>query len=158
MALYSIAHTIGWFEPKETVQGWLEMLRANNSNFSTGVWELLIHLQYQDEWSVERIHHHLATQDNAILCGLAHAASHLWFREERSGQVPLLPLPPHPTRCSKCLPLQPRPLKLDSGMLKIIQFVRTGRTPAANDLTEIIEAEELVDTNPDVVVESAKSD
>jgi len=46
-------------------------------------------------------------------------------------------------------------------MLKIIQAVCKNKgvlLEAANDLTEIIEAEELVDTNPDVVVESAKSD
>lgn len=86
-ALWFIAHTVGWFEPKETVQGWLEMLRAHNSNLSQQVYRelLLLHyLQYQDEWSVESILHHLATQDNeAILCGLAHAASHLWVQKRR---------------------------------------------------------------------------
>ncbi|PSB23153.1 hypothetical protein C7B61_16170 [filamentous cyanobacterium CCP1] len=83
-ALYFISRTIGWFEPKETVQGWLEMLKSNPSNFSQQAYgELLLiqYLQYQDEWSVEQIHHHLAIQDNeALLCGLAHAASHLWVQ------------------------------------------------------------------------------
>jgi hypothetical protein len=83
-ALYFISRTIGWFEPKETVQDWLEMLRSNHSNFSQQAYGelLLVHyLQYQDEWSVEQIRHHLANQDNeAILCGLAHAASHLWIQ------------------------------------------------------------------------------
>jgi hypothetical protein len=86
-ALHFISHAIGWFEPKETAQGWLEMLRANNSKFSQQAYgELLLiqYLQYQDEWSVERIRTHLAEQEQnneAILCGLAHAASHLWMRQ-----------------------------------------------------------------------------
>jgi hypothetical protein len=88
-ALYFISRTIGWFEPKETVQGWLEMLKSNPSNFSQQAYGELLLIQYlqyqdeqyQDEWSVEQIHYHLATQDNeALLCGLAHAASHLWIQ------------------------------------------------------------------------------
>ena len=37
--------------------------------------ELLLtqYLQYQNEWSVKRIHTHIATQDNeVVLCGLTH--------------------------------------------------------------------------------------
>jgi hypothetical protein len=45
-------------------------------------------------------------------------------------------------------------------MLKIIQAVCKNQgvlLEAANDLTEIIEAEELVDTNPEIVAEVCKS-
>ena len=81
-ALYVIACTVGRFEPQETVQGWLEMLLTEDSSFSHQAYgELLFiyYFQYQDEWSETRICHHLTSQDNeAVLCGLAHAASHLW--------------------------------------------------------------------------------
>ncbi|MCC5609887.1 hypothetical protein LC612_24700 [Nostoc sp. CHAB 5834] len=83
-ALYFLSRTVGWFEPKETVQGWLEMLWADGSNFCRQAYgELLFihYFQYQDEWSVVKIDHHLANQnDEAVLCGLAHVASHLWIQ------------------------------------------------------------------------------
>jgi len=92
------AYTVGWFEQKE--QGWLEMLRANNSNFSQQAYGelLLIHyLQYQDEWSVERIHHHLATQDSNSLrtCSLQVIYGSEKMPSDQGRNSLLLPLPPH---------------------------------------------------------------
>lgn len=168
---YFISHTSGWFEPKETVQGWLEILRSNDSNFSQQAYgELLLiqYLQYQDEWSVERIRHHLATQENeAILCGLAHAASHLWVQRGcRALAAEIL----YTLASSSAISIQHAVasvfrwsrdhFQLNSGMLKIIQAVCKNQgvlLEAANDLTEIIEAEELVDNNPEVVTEVCTS-
>jgi len=170
-ALYFISRPVGWFEPKETVQGWLEMLQANNSNFSQQAYgELLLiqYLQYQDEWSVNRIRTHLATQDNeAILCGLAHAASHLWV-QRRCQAIAAEIL--YTLASSSTASIQHavagvfywsrEHFKLNSGMLRIIQVVCKNQgllLEAANDLTEIIETEELVDNNPEVVAEVCKS-
>lgn len=170
-ALYFISRTIGWFEPKETVQNWLEMLQANTSNFSQQAYgELLLiqYLQYQDEWSVNRIRTHLATQDNeAILCGLTHAASHLWVQRRcRAIAAEILyTLASSLTtsiqhavasvfRCSR------DHFELNGGMLKVIQATCKNQgvlLEAANDLTEIIEAEELVENNPEIVVEICQS-
>lgn len=166
-ALYFISRTIGWFEPKETVQGWLEMLYANNSGFSQQAHgELLLtqYLQYQNEWSVEKIREHLDTQDNeAILCGLAHAASYLWVQRRcRAIAAEILY-----TLASSSLSSVQRAVaavfrwsrdhfRLDQGMAKIILVVCKNQgvlLEAANDLTEIIEAEELIETHPEVVVE-----
>ncbi|HEY9653758.1 MAG TPA: ATP-binding protein, partial [Coleofasciculaceae cyanobacterium] len=170
-ALYFISRTIGWFEPKETVQDWLEMLRSNHSNFSQQAYGelLLVHyLQYQDEWSVEQIRHHLANQDNeAILCGLAHAASHLWVQRKcRAIAAEIL----YTLASSSATSVQQAVasvfrwsrdhFQLNSGMLKIIQAVCKNQgvlLEAANDLTEIIESEELVDNNPEIVAEVCKS-
>ncbi|MEQ9235175.1 phosphorylase family protein [Coleofasciculus sp. E2-BRE-01] len=170
-ALYFISRTIGWFEPKETVQDWLEMLRSNHSNFSQQAYgELLLvqYLQYQDEWSVEQIRHHLANQDNeAILCGLAHAASHLWIQRRcRAIAAEIL----YTLASSSATSVQQAVasvfrwsrdhFQLNSGMLKIIQAVCKNQgvlLEAANDLTEIIESEELVDNNPEIVAEVCKS-
>jgi len=169
--LYFISRTIGWFEPKETVQGWLEMLRSNHSNFSQQAYgELLLvqYLQYQDEWSVEQIRHHLANQDNeAILCGLSHAASHLWIQRRcRAIAAEIL----YTLASSSATSVQQAVasvfrwsrdhFQLNSGMLKIIQAVCKNQgvlLEAANDLTEIIESEELVDNNPEIVAEVCKS-
>ena len=170
-ALYFISHTVGWFEPKETIQGWLEMLRANHSNFSGQAYgELLLvqYLQYQDEWSVEQIRHHLADHDNeAVHCGLAFAASYLWTRRRcRKRAAEIL----HTLAFSSSTSVQHAVasvflwsrdhFQLDSGMLKIIQAVCQNQgvlSEAANDLTEIIESEELVDNNPEIVAEVCKS-
>jgi len=170
-ALHFIAHTVGWFEPKETVQGWLEMLKANNSSFSQQVYgELLLiyYLQYQDEWSVERIRHHLVTQDNeAILCGLAHSASHLWVQMRcRAIAAEILYTLASSSHASiqhavaAVFRWSRNHFRLDQGMAKIIQAVCKNQgvlLEAANDLTEIIEAEELVETYPEVVVEVCES-
>jgi hypothetical protein len=170
-ALYFISHAIGWFEPKETVQGWLEMLRDDNSNFSQQAYgELLLiqYLQYEDEWSVERIREHLGTQDNeAILCGLAHAASHLWVQLRcRAIAAEIL----YTLASSSHTSVQHAVagifrwsrdhFRLDQGMAKIIPEVCKNQAvllEAANDLTEIIEAEELVETHPEIVVEVCES-
>lgn len=170
-ALHFISRTIGWFEPKETVQDWLEMLRSNHFNFSQQAYgELLLiqYLQHQDEWSVERIRHHLATQDyEAILCGLAHAASHLWVQRRcRAIAAEIL----YTLASSSATSVQHAVasvfrwsrdhFKLDIGMSKIIQAVCKNQgvlLEVANDLTEIIEAEELVDNNPEVVAEVCQS-
>ncbi|MEG4417304.1 AAA family ATPase [Microcoleus sp. LAD1_D5] len=170
-ALYFIAHTVGWFEPKETVQSWLEMLRANNSNFSQQAYgELLLiqYFQYQDEWSVERIRHHLATQDNeAILCGLAHAASHLWVQQRcRAIAAEIL----YTLASSSSESIQHAVasvfrwsrdrFQLNPGMLKIVEAICKNRgalLAAANDLTEIIETKNLVDNNPEIVVKVCQS-
>lgn len=170
-ALYFISRTIGWFEPKEIVQGWLAMLRADTSNFAQQAYgELLLiqYLQYQDEWSLERIHEHLSRQDNeAVLCGLAHAASHLWVQQRcRTIAAKVL----YTLASSSTTSIQHAVaevfrwsrdhFKLDRGMLKIIRATCKNQgvlLEAVNDLTEIIEAEELVDNNPEVVVEVCQS-
>jgi nucleoside phosphorylase len=170
-ALYFIAHTVGGFEPKETVQSWLEMLRANKSNFSQqacGELLLIHYFQYQDEWSVERIGHHLATQDNeAILCGLAHAASHLWV-EQRCRQIAakiLYTLASSSTESiqhavASVFRWSRDRFQLNPGMVKIVEAICKNRgilLEAANDLTEIIETEELVDSHPEIVVKVCQS-
>jgi len=171
-ALHFISYTIGWFEPRETSQGWLEKLQSDTSNFSQQAYgELLLiqYLQYQDEWSVNRIRNHLATQDNeATLCGLAHAASHLWVQRRcRAIAAEIL----HTLVSSSATSIQHAVasvfrwsrdhFKLNSGgMVKLIRAVCKNQAvllEAANDLTEIIEAEELLDNNPDVVAEVCKS-
>lgn len=170
-ALYFISRTIGWFEPKETVQGWLEMLRLDNSNFSQQAYgELLLiqYLQYQDEWSVEKIREHLDTQDNeAILCGLAHAASHMWVQRKcRAISAEILyslASSPHASiqhAVAAVFRWSQDHFRLDPGMAKIIQAVCKNKgvlLEAANDLVEIIETSELVETHPEVVVEVCKS-
>ena len=170
-ALYFIEHTVGWFEPKETVQSWLEMLRDNDSNFSQQAYgELLLiqYLQYEDEWSVDRIGYHLATQDNeAILCGLAHAASHLWSQTRcRAIAAKIL----YTLASSSNTSIQHAVasvfrwsrdrFKLNPGMLKIVEAICKNQgalLAAADDLTEIIETEKLVDNNPEIVVTVCQS-
>jgi nucleoside phosphorylase len=170
-ALNFIARTVGLFEPKETVQSWLEMLRANNSNFSKQAYgELLLiqYLQYQDEWSVERIRHHLTTQDNeAILCGLAHAASYLWVQQRcRPIAAKIL----YTLASSSTESIQHAVasvfrwsrdrFQLNPGMVKIVEAICKNRgalLAAANDLTEIMETEELVRSHPEIVAEVCQS-
>ena len=172
-SLYHIAHTVGWFEPKETVQGWLETLQANDSNFSQQAYgELLLiqYLQYQDEWSVERIRDQLANQgqDNeAILCGLAHAASHLWVKRRCraiAAEILCSLMSSSATSIQHAVASVFRwsrdHFELNGGMVKLIQAACKNQgvlLEAANDLTEIIEAEELVDNNPEIVSEVCKS-
>jgi len=170
-ALYIISRAIGWFEPQETVQGWLEILNSNNSNLSQqayGEMLLIQHLQYQDEWSVNRIRHHLTTQDSeATLCGLAHVASYLYLELKCPAIVAeiLCTLASSSAKSIQCAVAQifrwkRDRFKPDREMLKIIEAVCKNQgvlLEAANDLTEIIEAEELVDNNPEIVVEVLKS-
>lgn len=173
-ALYFIAHTVGWFEPKETVQSWLDILRADSSNLSQQAYgELLLiqYFQYQDEWSVERIRHHLADRDNeAILCGLAHAASHLWIHIKcRAIAAEIL----YTLASSSNTSIQQAVasvfgrsgdrFQLNPGMLKIVEAICMNRgtlLEAANDLndlTEIIETKELVDSHPEIVAKVCQS-
>jgi nucleoside phosphorylase len=170
-ALYFIARTVGWFEPKETVQSWLEMLQADSSNLSQQAYgELLLiqYLQYQDEWSVKSIRHHLADRDNeAILCGLAQAASHLWIQIKcrviaaeilytlaSSSNTSIQHAVASVFRWSRDR------FQLNPGMLKIVEAICMNRgilLEAANDLTEIIETKELVDNNPEIVAKVCQS-
>lgn len=170
-ALYFISRTVGWFEPKETVQGWLEMLLADDSSFCHQAYgELLLihHLQYQDEFSVKRIRHHLTNQDNeAILCGLAHAASHLWVQRRcraiaaeiiyslvNSTSEAVQDAVANVFHCSR------ERFELDSGMRKLIQAACNNKLillKAASELLEIIEVEDLVETEPQVVSEVCQS-
>ncbi|NEO97521.1 MAG: hypothetical protein F6K58_02170 [Symploca sp. SIO2E9] len=169
--LYFISLAIGWFEPKETVQGWLEILKSNHSNFSQQAYgELLFiqYFQYQDQWSVERIRHHLTKQENeAIFCGLAHAASHLWV-EQRCQAIAseiLYNLAASPSESvqkavASVFRWSRDNFKLNCRMRKIIEAVCKNQgvlLEAANNLTEIIEVEELVDHNPEIVVKVCKS-
>jgi nucleoside phosphorylase len=170
-ALYLIARTISWFEPKETVQGWLEIIQENGSSFSQQAYgELLLiqYLRYQDEWSSARIRNHLNTQDNdAILGGLAHAASFLWGQLRcRTIAAEIL----HTLASSNNKFIQEAVshvfmrnrdnFRLDRGMLKLIKAVCNNQgvlLMAANGLVKIIEAENLVETHPEVVAEVCTS-
>lgn len=170
-ALYLISRTIGWFEPKEAVQSWLEILQSHSSSFSQQAYgELLLiqYLQYQDKWSIDRIHHHLATQDNeAILCGLAHAASHLLIQRicQAIAAEILSTL-----ASSSSISVQHAVasvfhwsrdhFNLDRRMMEIVHAVCKNKgvlLEASNDLIEIIEAEELVDNCPEFVAEVCSS-
>ncbi|MBE9139464.1 AAA family ATPase [Nodosilinea sp. LEGE 07088] len=166
-ALYFISHTIGWFEPKETVQTWLDLLENHASNFSLQAYgELLLiqHLQYQDEWSKNRIEQHLRDQSNdTILCGLAHAASHLWSQRRcRKISVEILCTLANSSNksiqraVSNFFRWNRDNFRLDSGTSQIIQAVCQNQEillESANDLIDIVEEENLVEYNPQIVVE-----
>jgi hypothetical protein len=170
-ALYFTSCTVGWFEPKETVQGWLEMLLADGSSFCHQAYGelLLIHyLQYQDEWSVKRIRHHLTNQDNeAILCGLAHAASHLWVQRRCRALTAeiLYSLANSPSEAvqdavASVFHCSRERFELDPGMRKLIQAVCNNKLillKAASEIIEIIEVEDLVEREPQVVSEVCQS-
>ncbi|QLE53081.1 TIR domain-containing protein (plasmid) [Nostoc sp. C057] len=169
--LFCISRNVGWFEPQEIVQGWLEMLLAEDSSFCHQVYGelLLIHyFQYQDEWSVARIHHHLTSQDNeAILCGLAHAASYLWGQNRcRVIAAEILYCLAHSTieviqsAVANVFSRSQEHFELDSGMRQLIQAVCNNKPvllKAASDIIEIIEDRNLVDTEPQVVSEICQS-
>ncbi|MCY7380999.1 MAG: hypothetical protein LH628_00090 [Microcoleus sp. CAN_BIN18] len=129
---------------------------------------LIQYLQYQDEWSVERIRHHLTDRDNeAILCGLAHAASHLWIQIKcRAIAAEIL----YTLASSSNTSIQHAVasvfgrsgdrFQLNRGMLKIVEAICMNRgilLEAANDLTEIIETKELVDSHPEIVAKVCQS-
>ncbi|MCC5604143.1 hypothetical protein [Nostoc favosum] len=170
-ALYFLSRTVGWFEPKETVQGWLEMLWADGSNFCRQVYgELLFihYFQYQDEWSVAKIDHYLANQnDEAVLCGLAHVASHLWIQKRcrtKAAEI-LYNLAPSNIEVIQSIVasvfFQSREhFELDSGMRLLIQAVCKNKQlllKAASDIIEIIENNSFVDTEPQLVSEICQS-
>ncbi|MDZ7970666.1 MAG: TIR domain-containing protein [Nostoc sp. DedSLP03] len=170
-ALYFLFRTVGWFEPKETVQGWLEMLWADGSNFCRQAYgELLFihYFQYQDEWSVAKIDHHLANQnDEAVLCGLAHVASHLWIQRRcrtKAAEI-LYNLAPSNIEAIQSIVasvfFQSREhFELDSGMRLLIQAVCKNKQlliKAASDIIGIIENNNFVDTEPQLVSEICQS-
>lgn len=170
-ALFFISRSVGWFEPKEIVQGWLEMLLAENSSFCHQVYGelLLIHyFQYQDEWSVARIHHHLANQNNeAILCGLAHAASYLWFQNKcRAIAAKILYCLASSSKeavqnaVANVFSHSQEHFELDSGMQQLIKAVCKNKAvllKAVSDMIKIIEDKNLVDTEPQIVSEICQS-
>jgi hypothetical protein len=170
-ALYFISHNVGWFEPQEIVQGWLEMLLAEKSSFCHKVYGelLLIHyLQYEDEWSVARIHHHLANQDNeVILCGLAHAASYLWVQRRcRAIAAEILyclassSIETVQEAVANVFYRSQEHFELDSGMQQLIKAVCKNKAvllSAASDIIEIIEDKNLVDIKPQIVSEICES-
>ncbi|MBW4501494.1 MAG: TIR domain-containing protein [Scytonema hyalinum WJT4-NPBG1] len=170
-ALYFISRTVGWFEPKETVQGWLEMLWADGSSFCRQAYgELLFihYFQYQDEWSVAKISHHLTTQDNeAVLCGLAHAASHMWVQRRcrtKAAEILYNLAPSNIEAIQSALAsvfFQSRKyFELDSGMRLLIPAVCKNKPlllKAASDIIEIIENNNFVDTEPQLVSEICQS-
>ncbi|MBE9110107.1 ATP-binding protein [Nodosilinea sp. LEGE 07298] len=170
-SFYHIAHGIGWFKPQETVQRWLEMLRLNSSNFSQQVYGELLLVQYlkcQDEWSVSRIRQHLAEQDNeALLCGLAHAASHLWAQREcRTIATETLHTLAFSSKksiqkaVSTVFNLNRDNFRVDRGMQMIIGAVCQNQElllESADDLTDILEKDNFVDSNPDLVSEVCQS-
>jgi nucleoside phosphorylase len=166
-ALNFIAYEISRFKPKETVQGWLEILQENGSSFSQQAYgELLLiqYLQCQDEWSSARIRSHLTTHDNdAILCGLAHAASFLWG-QRRCRMIATEILYILASSGNRAIQLAVASVflrsqdnfRLDEEMLKIIQAICKNQDillTAAQDLTKIIESKNLVENHPKVVVE-----
>ena len=169
--LYFLSRTVGWFEPKETVQGWLEMLWAEGSSFCHQAYgELLFihYFQYQDEWSVAKIDYHLAKKDDdAILCGLAHVASHMWVQKrcrEKAAKI-LYNLAPSNIEAIQSVVasvfFQSREhFELDSGMRLLIQAVCKNKQlllKAASDIIEIIENNSFVDTEPQLVSEICQS-
>lgn len=170
-ALYFIAHAVGWFEPQETVQVWLEILEKHPSDFSHQAYgELLLiqYLQYQDEWSKARIYQHLNIQSSeAILCGLAHAASNLCSQRRcRKISADILRVLANssnePIQCAVASVFRwsRDNFRLDPGMVKVVQAVCQNQNvliESANDLVDIIEEERLVEYNPQVVVEVCSS-
>ena len=166
-ALYFLSHTIGWFEPKETVQTWLELLESYASDFSLQAYgELLLiqYLQYQDEWSQNRIEQHLRDYSNdTILCGLAHAASHLWSQRRcRRISVEILRTLANSSNksiqraVSSFFRWNRDNFRLDSGTSQIIQAVCQNQEillESANDLIGIVEEANLVEYNPQIVVD-----
>lgn len=166
-ALYFLSRTVGWFESKETVQGWLEMLWGDGSSFCRQAYgELLFihYFQYQDEWSVAKIDHHLANQnDEAVLCGLAHVASHLWIQRRcrtKAAEI-LYNLAPSNIEAIQSIVasifFQSREhFELDSGMRLLIQAVCKNKQlllKAASDIIDIIETNNFVNTEPQLVSE-----
>jgi hypothetical protein len=173
-ALINIAHYIGWLEPQETVEKWLNMLQANNSNLTQQAYgELLVikYFQYQDEWSVQRIDAQLENQANeSATCGLAHAASHFWHQQRcrvisakilyhlaSSSSSSVQQAVASIFRLIRC---QEKPFKPDPGMRKVITAVCENPgvlLKAAEDVVEIIEMDQLVETHSDIVVKVCRS-
>jgi hypothetical protein len=81
-ALYPIANIMRLCEPKATAQGWMNMLKSRQSDFSQqayGEFLFLYHCRYHDSWSRTTLTTLLRTKKSRrTLLGLAHGASHLW--------------------------------------------------------------------------------
>jgi len=81
-ALCSIAKIMWLCEPKATAQGWMNMLKLRQSDFSQqayGEFLFLYHCCYHDSWSRTKLITLLRTKKSRrTLLGLAHGASHLW--------------------------------------------------------------------------------
>jgi hypothetical protein len=81
-ALYPIANIMRLCEPKVTAQGWMDMLKSRQSDFSQqayGEFLFLYHCRYHDSWSRTKFTTLLRTKrSRRTLLGLAHGASHLW--------------------------------------------------------------------------------
>lgn len=81
-ALHSIANIMRLCEPKATAQGWMDMLKSRESDFSQqayGEFLFLYHCHYHDSWSRTKLATLLQTKrSRRTLLGLAHGASHLW--------------------------------------------------------------------------------
>jgi SEFIR domain len=168
-ALYSIGRLMGWFEPQETVRKWLMTIELDRSTLSQQAYgELLLiyNLGYQDEWSMERIRYHLALDNEAILCGLAHAASFLWARREcRAIATEILytlassSFPSVRGAVASIFQHYGERIEFDRGMLKIIEAVYKNKdllSISAISLLEIIEERGLVDRHPKVVLAVCK--
>ena len=170
-ALYFISRAVGWFEPQETVYAWLDMLKNHSSDFAQQAYgEILLiqYLQFQDEWSKNRIHQQLTNQNNdAICCGLAHAASHLWLQRRcRQISAEILCILADSSNDSiqravaSAFYWNRDDFRLRPEMIQVIQAVCRHQNvllEAANDLIKIIEEAKLVEHNPQIVVEVCRS-
>jgi SEFIR domain len=168
-SLHSIAVLMGRFEPQETVRKWLTTIESDRSTLSQQAYGelLLIHnLGYRDEWSMKRIRYHLALDNEAILCGLAHAASFLWVRREcRAIAAEILytlaasSFPSVRGAVASLFQHYGDRIEFDRGMLKIIEAVYKNKdllSISAMALLEIIEERGLVDRHPKVVLAVCK--
>jgi hypothetical protein len=84
--LHSIARIIGWFQPKEKLQEWLNQLWFEGLEFchqAYGEMLFLYYWCYGDTWSQELIDKSLAEQtDEDVLLGLAYGASKFWHKSD----------------------------------------------------------------------------
>ncbi|PSF34941.1 ATP-binding protein [Aphanothece hegewaldii CCALA 016] len=170
-SLCFISRTIGWFEPKETVHAWLEMFLQENSSFHYQAYgELLFiyNFHYQDEWSEDRIKEHLDRLDNeAILCGFAHASCHLWSdricRKIATRILCSLATYSSPfieNTLTHFFRLNRDHFQLNREMRELIEAFCDRPTilvKAAYDLIEIIELENIIDTEPKLIIQICQS-
>ncbi|MEG4521070.1 MULTISPECIES: ATP-binding protein [unclassified Microcoleus] len=162
-ALYSISRVIGYFEPKEKIQGWIEKLSVDGSSFclqAYGELLLIYYCQYQDTWSRQQIDHHLTDpNDEIILYGLAQAASYLWehkfCRKIATTILCTLALSPSPSiqdAVANVFSWNQNNFKLNLEMREVIQVVCKNPPlllKAAYNLIELLEPE--TGREPDLV-------
>ena len=99
--------------------------------------------------------------DEAVLCGLAHAASHLWVQprcraisSEILYNLASFSSEPIQHAVANVFQWSRDHFKLDSGMLKVIHAVCNNRNvllKGSKNLIEIVETENLVEHNPEIV-------